>query len=371
MYTKRQFFFLLKVFISVITISFSSLYSWIDLEKELMADFIIENKKIKIPGYPDAFNPSIMRWKGSLLMSFRTGDFNLASDSEEEPYSLLMSFRIRDPLDALTNEIGLVLMDQDFNIISTPQVLYVPRKDPHLAFRQQDPRLIAVKDKIYLVFCNMIEGFQVPEIRRMFITELHYDGRYFYVDEPECLAHFDGENESRWQKNWVPFDYKGQLMLSYSIMPHRVVCPIIGTGACPTFDYTNAKSDWQWGVLRGGTPALQVDGEYLSFFHSSLVIPTEQSQGKKIQHYFMGAYTFASKPPFHITKISPQPIVGEKFYNGPAHQTWKPLRVVFPAGFIFDDKFVWVAYGRQDHEIWISKMDKQGLMNSLLPVSSQ
>ncbi len=42
----------------------------IDFE-ETSRDFVLETRKIEIPGYPHAFNPSIIRWKGELLLTFR------------------------------------------------------------------------------------------------------------------------------------------------------------------------------------------------------------------------------------------------------------------------------------------------------------
>ena len=41
--------------------------------------------------------------------------------------------------------------------------------------------------------------------------------------------------------------------------------------------------------------------------------------------------------------------------------------VVFPCGYLFDDRFFWVSYGRQDHEIWICKIEREGLMKNLFP----
>jgi predicted GH43/DUF377 family glycosyl hydrolase len=79
----------------------------------------------------------------------------------------------------------------------------------------------------------------------------------------------------------------------------------------------------------------------------------------------MGAYTFSKEPPFTIEQISQEPIVARGFYEGEEYRTWRPLRVVFPGGFLADEKFIWVAYGRQDHEVWLVKLDKQGLLDSL------
>lgn len=349
------YFFFIPLFL------FGSLFcGFIDLEDEMSDSFVLETKKIEIPEYPNAFNPSIIRWKKGLLMSFRPGDFG------SDPY--LMSFRIRDPISGCTNGICLVLLDDNFNPISAPQELEIPHPNPLFAYRQQDPRLISIGDHIYIVYSNMIEGALIPAIRRMFVAELHYDGSHFFTGAPDAITMFDGENENRWQKNWVPFDYEGHLMLSYSINPHRVLYPFSGTSVCKTISVSESDISWEWGVLRGGTQAYLEGDEYLSFFHSSIEMKSAHSKGKKLQHYFMGAYTFEANPPFQVTRISPKPIVGKDFYHGELHKTWKPLHVVFPCGYVSDEQFIHIAYGRQDHEIWIAKLDKKALLESLVSV---
>ena len=47
-----------------------SLFAIYDLE-ERSQEFVLEIKKIEIPNHPHSFNPSIVRWRGALLMSFR------------------------------------------------------------------------------------------------------------------------------------------------------------------------------------------------------------------------------------------------------------------------------------------------------------
>lgn len=100
---------------------------------------------------------------------------------------------------------------------------------------------------------------------------------------------------------------------------------------------------------------------------------TAHSEDKSILHYFMGAYTFSSEPPFAITKISPKPIVGKGFYSGIPYTSYywkKNQRVIFPGGYLYDDDFIWVAYGREDHEIWIVKLNREGLIQSLETVQT-
>jgi predicted GH43/DUF377 family glycosyl hydrolase len=316
----------------------------IDLD-EGAQDFILETKRIEIPGFPHAFNPSIVRWRGSFLMSFR----------------------IYNPINGFSNYIGLVRLDEDFNIIGSPKVLRTRVYDPFIPYKRQDPRLITIGERLYIVYNDILEGKLNPEIRRMHIAEVHFDGVKFFTDVPECLSSFDGERKERWEKNWVPFEYDGNLLLAYSIVPHVILNPHLGTGNCETVAATRSAVEWKWGTPRGGTCAF-VDGDkYLAFFHSSILMATKHSQGKTVRHYFVGAYTFDLHPPFAITAISPEPIIGKNFYNGLAYKTWQPLHVVFPGGFVFDDNHVWVVYGRQDHETWVAKLDKKALLNSLVP----
>lgn len=369
---------------------------FVNLE-DMSQDFVLEAKQLYIPGYPHAFNPSIIEWNNSMLMSFRTGNYgNSLEDGEDhwnhasdfydpkelgraDQYSsdplltnvqpLLMSFRTYHPSDASKNDIGLVLLDRNFNIISEAQIVDIPSKNPLFISRQQDPRLISVGERMYMVYSNFTDDPLIGQTRRMFVAELHFDGKKFFIDEPEVLSQFEGEHAERWQKNWVPFNYNGTLLLAYSINPHRVLQPVLGTNCCHTVSVATGLIKWDWGTMRGGTPALLLEnGSYLAFFHSSTDLITAHSEGKKITHYVMGAYLFAKNPPFTITHISPEPIVGKQFYNGKAYQTWKPLRVIFPGGFIFNNQYIWVVYGRQDHEIWVARLDKKGLMDSLVPV---
>jgi predicted GH43/DUF377 family glycosyl hydrolase len=319
--------------------------SLVDMEA-MVQNFILETKKIEFPEYPGAFNPSMIRWRGGLLMSFR----------------------IYNPTNCSTNPFALVWLDENFNPISVPQVFELPFHNAVLPSKQQDPRLITIEDRLFVVYNNILENVTNREIRRMFLAELFYDGEKFTTSMPECLVDYERKNDMRYEKNWVPFEYKGELLFAYSLVPHRILRPILGTGTCETVATSFNNIQWNWGVPRGGTQALLDKDHYLAFFHSWTDLPTVQSNGRKISHYVMGAYTFQAHPPFAITSISPQPIVSANFYCPPYYKTWKPLRCVFPAGIIITEDDIWISYGRQDHEIWVAKLDKKGLMESLIPV---
>lgn len=330
----------------------SPLYAMIDLE-ETAQDFVLSSERIYLSEFPHAFNPSIVRWHGKLLLSFRN---------------------IPNPRASFTSQIGLVWLNEDFTPASKPQLLDPQIEDPFISplipTRSEDGRLVLINDQLMLVYSDNKDMIISKAGFRVYVAEVVYQDDCFSLRHVEGLMRFEGESQQRREKNWTPFDYQGQLLLAYSLAPHRILRPIRNTGECQTYSESTSDIDWRWGELRGGTPALVVEGRFLAFFHSSKEMVSVQSQGKSSFHYFMGAYTYTLEPPFSITGMSPEPIVGKGFYTGNEYKPyWHPVNVVFPCGYVFDEQFIWVTYGKHDHEMWITKLDKKGLLESLVPVS--
>lgn len=72
-----------------------------------------------------------------------------------------------------------------------------------------------------------------------------------------------------------------------------------------------------------------------------------------------------------MISISSQPIVGKQFYNGAEYEPyarWRAKCVVFPCGILLDGEYVVVLYGRNDHEMWVAKIDKKKLYESMQKV---
>lgn len=330
---KSIIFFTLLMNLFLFKKSFGNLPSDINLDK-MTQDYVLEVKQLHIPDYPTACNASIVRWQNRIVLSF-----DAYSIGKEDQPDLM----------------GLVFLDKDFNIISCPQILDVPKN------LWQDARLIVLKEDLYLVFNGAING----DVRRMFIAQVEFNGIEFSIEFPRALLNFPGENSSQWERNWIPFVYNHSLLLATHLSPHRILRPILGSQTCEEVASSNFSSSWTWGVPKPGTAAYLDRNHYLAFFHSIKVMSSIHSEGKPIQHYFMGAYTFEDHPPFRITAMSKEPIIGQHFYVGSEYNMCKPCRVVFPCGFIMDKQFIWVVFGRQDHEIWMTKLDKQGLYSRM------
>ena len=329
-----------------------------DLE-EYKHDFVLETKRLFIEKAPDAFNPSIVKWRGKHLMSFRF----IENVDEHCPYS-----------SAQVSMIQLVWLDEHFEPMGDPYALALDHPDMDRPFiLAEDGRLITIEDRLYLVY----SGNKEKEIRdsgfRMYVAELDYDETGFYILSNEVLTKFDGESPFRREKNWVPFVHEEELLLAYTLCPHKIFKPLLDESqSCKMKAFSYPSIVWEWGELRGGTPALRLNEHfYLGFFHSSIPLSTIHSHHQSVLHYFMGAYLFSATPPFEIKLISPEPIIGEDFYYGEVYEPyWHPVRVVFPCGLLIEDDRIWISYGRQDHEIWMAELDKEKLLESLINVST-
>lgn len=307
-------------------------------------DFVIEKKRVIIPNYPHAFNAGIVRWKGQLLMSFRI------IPNAKTPFQ---------------SEIGLIWLDDDFNPISEPQIL--DTRGPNLyPSRAEDARLLTVGDSLYMVYSNNVDETITKGGFRVFIGELVEKNGQFSFTHHQGLYDYEGASPSIREKNWTPFDFNHELLLIYSVSPHVIFRPIIDSPICETLYKSEKATPFDWGILRGGTPALDIGDEYLTVFHSMKVMKSKQGGSKEIPHYYMGAYTFSKEPPFEITGISPEPFFCEGMYEGQTYDRyWGTVLCVFPCGLLYDENYFWITYGRQDHEIWVLKVDRKKLLATL------
>lgn len=314
----------------------------IDLEQHF-EPALISTQQIHIPNHPHGFNPSLVPWKKGWLLSFR----------EIEKKEKLLSY------------LYFVTLDDHFRPTSPAQKMDTHCQSP------ADGRLLFCGEKLYCVYGNTIPSkAEEHPIWRIWVAEVQEEKGLFTLYMPTKLTQFQGESPNKDEKNWAPFVYDNTLLLTQHLKPHRVLRAQVGLPSCTAFSLHPTKNIWRWGPLRGGTPALLIQGRYLAFFHSAQWMRSKHSQGLNSYHYFMGAYTFSPTPPFAIESISVNPIVGEHFYSGaqyPPHWN-KPVQAIFPCGLAERGPHLLVAYGRQDHEIWIATFDTQMLLTSLQSV---
>lgn len=326
----------------------------VDFEKHL-SPFILETRKISVPEYPESFNPALIKWKDGWLMGCRV----IKNITKRGWHSY----------------IGLVTLDKNFNPTGRMQLLNTRSMAPMQSANSADPRLLWVGEDLYVVYSDTLNMDGTNFNVRMWVGKLIEHNGTFTMEAPERIARFPDNKFVSIEKNWIPFSYEDQLLFAYHVMPHRILRPFLdGSERCEHVCSTKLVSQWQWGELRGGTPGIklkELNGDYLAIFHSCLPAISLHSDGKTSLHYFMGAYRFSGEPPFAITHMSKVPIVGKGFYHGKQYDYyWRPVQAVFPAGLVEDGEYLWLAYGRQDHELWVAKIDTKKLLESLQPMLS-
>jgi len=307
---------------------------------------VVATKRIYLEKYPDAWNPSIIKVDEGYLLTFR-----YCPNQGNEPF---------------TCYIGIVLLDDQLEMISHPKLLHTRSQKDKIPSQSEDARIFEYRGRLFLIYNDNVDfvAHYYWERRDMFIAELQYHDNYLTLSSPLKLLYEEHYNTQIVQKNWVPFEKDGTLLLSYTMNPHEVLYPNLKSGVCYPSYKTKAAIDWNFGTLRGSTPAQLVDGEYLAFFHSGIITSSPSSQGNELWHYFMGAYTFSAEAPFEITKMTPTPIMDDEFYTPSDYNK----RVIFPGGFVVSGSSIYVAYGKDDSEIWIATLDKEMLRKALLPV---
>lgn len=302
--------------------------------------------KIDVSPFDEAFNPSLCKLGNEYVLTFR-----YLPEPNTQPW---------------ISYVGIMLLDDAFNPLSAPELLDLRQRNATAPSQTEDARIFTYNDQLYIIYNDNrdVTNPSAEQHREMFIAEVIYNNDHFTASDPVKLMHSENYDTHKWEKNWTPFVYQDNLLLYYSIGPNQVLDLNWESEICRPLFTSLAKVNWSWGTIRGGTPAQMVDGEYLAFFHSSQHIKSNASTDAPRWHYFMGAYTFSAQPPFDIKKISQEPINGENFYI----KSNQPKRVIYPGGYAISGDTVYVAYGKDDHEVWIASMSKAKLMQSLKPV---
>lgn len=309
------------------------------LEPILSDHCLIEEKQIKIPGFPTAYNPSLIPYREGYLLSFRY--------TTKYPETIKNGFRKGVSL------IGLVRLDKNFKVLEkTIQLLDLISYSPYFSLTAEDGRLFCIEDRIFIFF-NDQPVSRLPGQFAMYVGEIIEEQGIFHLKLPAKPLNY--AQIVPIEKNWTPFAYEGHVYLIYSDQPRIILELDLDTGDCEEISHTFFDPDWKWGRIRGGTPALLVDDTFLTFFHSSF-----SAQTKKGKIYVMGAYTFEKEAPFSMRTITLQPLGALSDYSED-----NPSKIVFPGGMVVENLFVHVAWGKGDKQIWITTFDKKALLSSM------
>ena len=188
------------------------------------------------------------------------------------------------------------------------------------------------------------------------------------------------------ERNWQFFGDGSDLLCAYSIQPQVIL------RCSPTNIVPHAKMRWRGGGYRamcGGTPPIEFEGEYLSFFHSWFPWPERGAKNWKFRvhrllsfshsligwpmhgagtwpHrvYSAGAYTFDMAWPFKIRRYTPRPLMA-----APTHDALldRPA-CVFPCGSCLHKDGLVVSYGYHDQECRLAIYRPESFREQLVPI---
>lgn len=164
------------------------------------------------------------------------------------------------------------------------------------------------------------------------------------------------------EKNWQFFEHDGKLYTAYLINPHKIF-EVQQDQVIPRHT-TAIISPWEYGELHGGTPPIEVDGYYYSFFHSWIAQPPIRRK------YYAGVYRFHNKPPFKVANISKRPLMEassddmKKYAVNHESAVQSLYSIVFPGGAIFENGKWTISYGYQDAECRIAQFTHEEIENT-------
>lgn len=262
------------------------------------------------------FNCSFIHFKGKNYFTYR---------AEAKPFCV----NIR---------LGLCLLDEFYQPIKESNVLLDLHAELHAPhgktyaknFHVEDPRLFIYNDDLYLSYTD---GYQMAQAKIDPQTLQAVES--FYITKPD---------KQRTEKNWIFFEHDKELYSVYNTCPHEIFKM---DGANWEKVYSEEwKSGWRHGIIRGGTSPILVGDKYVSFFHSALGVKHRGIEGRQ---YFMGAYTFESKPPFRPLSITKEPIIVGEWVDDNIPRLSNAIFVVFPSGVIRQENGYLVSFGYNDY----------------------
>lgn len=318
------------------------------LKKSITADPILETRQIQIPGYPKAYNPSLIEYGPGYLLSFRFTS-KIPQEIENCPrrdYSF----------------IGLVKLDENFDVSKKSiQLLNLATYSPQFSLTAEDARLLNVGNRIFIFFNDLPLTQKSGRFAMYFGEIVEERGEFVLKEKPKPLKYVGALSI---EKNWSPFFSGEKLYVIYSDEPRIILEVDPNTGDCQEVSRSDHNYQWQFGRIRGGTPGNRIEGGLLTFFHSSFYIPAPVKENKPGRNYAYGAYLFDESYPFYIRKITPQPLGFLEDYtrdNG--------RKVIFPGGLVIEDEVIWVVWGKNDNQIFLTAFDKKKLIESMVSLN--
>jgi predicted GH43/DUF377 family glycosyl hydrolase len=137
---------------------------------------------------------------------------------------------------------------------------------------------------------------------------------------------------SEFEKNWMPFEYNGELYFEYSIHPRIIIRCNTSTGECEKV-YSQQFINPLKKHIGGGAPAQLVNVKNKKYFLS--IAHTRENSPRTVRKNFF--YLFNAEPPFNVIGMSDEFSVESDENN-----------IEFASGIVVVNSEVIVSLGIQD-----------------------
>lgn len=261
-----------------------------------------------------AYNPSIIRFRGKLLMSFR---FHEAS---------------------LKTKLGLAELDDNFNVTNA-EILDL---DEDETLSLEDGKLYAWKGELWLMF--VVSNWPNLPASQVKICKLYKPDHWRFSDKEQYFL----PDRQTFEKNHQPIIHDDVFNIVYrSNQKEDGNTTELTQVIYSPFEKREMKTPalrWAYGEVRGGTVPLPYEGRMISFFHSSL----DNFPPQNPRCYFVGAVLRKAEPPFQMLAISKRPILrGSEVGGDESRFHWKS-QVIFPLGAIEHEGGWLLSCGQND-----------------------
>jgi len=249
----------------------------------------------------------------------------------------------------------------------------------------EDPRLFIYDGRLHISAAIIKYDPATHEIKWIRQCIIEYS-----TLELKIIQH--SEIKQKAEKNWIFFNYDGELYCSYSIFDQRHdVCRVVDNLAYPAYYTSYRCARWQRGnVMRGTSNLVLKDGLLWGVAHTSVdsdwwttkysrdlglvasylsecshvVIGKQRSRGTKAIHFQGVFYAMNSKPPFGIVYMQRGGMLAV-----PDLKTSIGKHVFYPSGLILDGDDWIVAAGINDFKTAILRVPHSKVMEYLFQTS--
>ena len=174
----------------------------------------------------------------------------------------LMAYIVNTP-GYRSERFAICRLNNQFSVIPGSVVL-LSDTIPNITPQVGGPRLLVYAGKLWVLYCH----FRLPSL--LYLAEIDPNTLHAVGSGRPLLL-----DDRQWQeKNWMPFEYEGELLAVYSISPHVVLhldlesAAVIRCRRIHSIAWDVSAYARRFGQPRGGTPPVRVGDAYYMFFHS-------------------------------------------------------------------------------------------------------